>query len=241
LVRLDAARNAIEELSALTDLPRLEVVHVERNQIASLEGLSGAALRELYASRNAISSLDGFASASLEVLDLDYNALDTAPELEAFPQLKRLLLRGNELSAFTAPPEHGLELLWLTGNPLDSAVGLSPLRALTNLALGETPLSDLSALTDLTALERLDLHETPVSDLSPLSSHSNIIELELSRTAVRSLDPIEAWTQTARECGALILEGVQLDSPDVAIAFCSSGWRVVGAVDCTGKACGDPI
>src|SRR5690606_16329215 len=33
LVRLDAARNAIEELSVLSDLPHLEVVHVENNQL----------------------------------------------------------------------------------------------------------------------------------------------------------------------------------------------------------------
>ena len=91
------------------------------------------------------------------------------------------------------------------------------------------------------ALERLNLHGTPISDLSNLSSHPNITELNLSQTAVRSLDPIEAWTQTARKCGALILEGVQLDSPDVALAFCISGWRVMGAVDCTSETCGDPI
>lgn len=91
-------------LPALTQLPRLFVLHLERNTISKIEPtglLSSAApnLRELYLTNNSIASVakGALVSAFLAVLHLDSNQLTEVPthSLSGVPNIEELSLSQN--------------------------------------------------------------------------------------------------------------------------------------------------
>lgn len=93
------------QLTALESIaPKLEVLDVGDNQLASLEGVqSVGTLQRLFAGKNAITSAEPLAAlrALLEV-DLDHNRLTSIEPLLGVKGLRLLYVRGNPLA--TAPP-----------------------------------------------------------------------------------------------------------------------------------------
>ena len=83
LTCLDLTRCGMESLEALARLPRLELLNVSYNRLASLDALQHSrGLKVLFARSNRISSLAALESLPvLQSLDLECNALDTLDAL----------------------------------------------------------------------------------------------------------------------------------------------------------------
>ena len=86
LTCLDLTRCGMESLEALARLPRLELLNVSYNRLASFDALQHSrGLKVVFARSNRITSLDHLESLPvLQSLDLECNALDTLDALRPF-------------------------------------------------------------------------------------------------------------------------------------------------------------
>ena len=110
LTCLDLTRCGMESLEALARLPRLELLNVSYNRLASLDALQHSrGLKVLFARSNRITSLAALESLPvLQSLDLECNALDTLDALLPLriePHTVWARRRGPQSHPLLAPPE----------------------------------------------------------------------------------------------------------------------------------------
>lgn len=110
LTCLDLTRCGMESLEALARLPRLELLNVSYNRLASLDALQHSrGLKVLFARSNRITSLAALESLPvLQSLDLECNALDTLDALRPLrtgPHTVWARRRGPQSHPLFAPPE----------------------------------------------------------------------------------------------------------------------------------------
>ena len=114
------ADNYITDISALSQMPKLEYVSLENNKIYDLSPLSAAEnLRVLYAHHNGISDISSLPVQKLFFLDLGNNAVSDISVLNGLKQKPvTLLLENNDIADISALPKLSWKFLSLYGNPV---------------------------------------------------------------------------------------------------------------------------
>lgn len=190
---LDVAANRLRSAEFVAALPRLERLQLSHNALGRMPRLSGSVVAANL-SFNRITSLDrgggdsggrggGDSGASLQLLDLSHNRLRqlgsaATAHFSWWPQLRTLLLRGNQLSNVTSDALAGLPVL-------------------TTLSLADNHLARLpdGLLADAVNLQQLDMSHNPMRALeeNTLSSQKALRELRLRDAQLRYL-PAAALT-----------------------------------------------
>jgi protein phosphatase 1 regulatory subunit 7 len=102
LLTLTICDQAISTIDHCLNLPNLKELFLHRNQLASLEGLTGCPrLTKLWVFQNKLTNLLGLhALPELEELWIQGNKIERLNGLEMLPELQELALAGNPISDF---------------------------------------------------------------------------------------------------------------------------------------------
>ena len=167
---VDAANSSV---SALANLTKLRILHLNSSNISDISALADLTALEL-----------------LEVSDNDITDLTTLSSLTA---LTTLNIARNQVSDLTALGNlTNLEILQLAGNNVTNISALDALTALTELDLEGNDVSDLTPLSALTTIENLNLKNNEnLTDLTPLTNLVELEELDISGTLVADISPIK--------------------------------------------------
>ena len=84
-----------------------------------------------------------------------------------------------------------LEVLSISGNPIDNIAPLRNLNALKEINLENTTVSDLVFLSELKNVKVLNISGTSVKNLKPLAGFDALEDLSIVNTDVRSITHIE--------------------------------------------------
>ena len=190
LKEIKISLNPLVDFQSLTELKKLESIEAFRCQLTP-------------------NSIQQFNSVSLQNLRLDYNNIGEFRWLENYPNLKRLCLDGNGISALEIDTvHHSLSVLELRENKL---IDLSPLGKcveLGQLYLGNNALSNIDTLGKLEKLWALSLTNNRLSDTKGLSQLTKLSNLDLSSNQLRSVKGLKSLTELTR----LILTDNELNS-----------------------------
>ncbi|MCL1819527.1 MAG: leucine-rich repeat domain-containing protein [Oscillospiraceae bacterium] len=184
-------------LESVGQLEWLEHLDLSRNNIVSLEALSGlVSLKTLVISGNNILDISPLAElVLLERLDFSQNAAESTGALSEMTNLRILNMSGNLISSLK-----GLEALRglvtldmssnsVAGKEMTYLAGLSSLKEL-NIS-GNRGLEDISALGNLSKLEALTADNCSIKDLTELGGLSSLTFLSLNYNAIELLDGLE--------------------------------------------------
>jgi Leucine-rich repeat (LRR) protein len=171
----------VRELSPLSTLENLEIVHMNATQVSSLEPLKKLKkLQKVYCDRSLIkqSQAEALRAASpnvLVVFDSDdlsnwWNSLSDA--------WKAVIMK--TLAVQSAPSKESLAVL----DKIDSI----------NLT-GGAGIMDLEPLSKFPRLKKVYAAGTSINDLTPLSNQTELVYLDVSGTGVSSLSPITKLTK----------------------------------------------
>ena len=186
------------DLSALTDLPRLEVLTLSGNAVTGTESLATLyALRVLDLRSTSIRDDDirPLEHLGLVALDVGSNWIGDLSPIAGLLQLELLLADNavvNDIWALHDLP--GLKTLHLGRNFIRDVSALQWMTGLEWLNLGRNFIEDVSALTGLEGLRWLALAENAIGDISVLSSLTGLEWLDLSHTVPTDLSPLAGLT-----------------------------------------------
>jgi leucine-rich repeat protein SHOC2 len=185
--------NFVEVPVGLAEIPGIEIVSVERNQLASLPHFKNAkaSLRALYASHNNITLLreDIGVLAKLEVLDLDQNRITALPDsIGDLVSLTDLNLGSKKVSTLADPDIYGEEPLTkylFGGNPPRSPFELQAILLRQTFNHVESLPASMGFLRNLQNLSVVSNHlqELPGS----LRQMSRIREIDVSYNQLRAI------------------------------------------------------
>ena len=132
---------------------------------------------------------------NLSELSIDgFRILDLTPIAEL--PLKTLRMTNCGLSNISALNRLTmLEILDLSGNPIEDIQVLSRLNNLKSLSLSYTDVRDVSALETLSALRDLDLCVTRVTELSPIGSLGDLETLKISHVQIKDFSFLKNLTK----------------------------------------------
>lgn len=189
---LSLGESGIEDLGAVADLGRLEVLELWGTKVRDIGALDRlSVLRQLNLSRSAVTDISVLASLrSLETLYLTGLGVDVAP-LADLQELRYLFLANlPEQSLQPLAGLHRLQRLAIDGTPVDGLSWIAGLESLTELSASKTGVSsgDLELLP--LSLRRLDIAGNPVGDLSALCRLTRLETLTLTDTSVRDLSSL---------------------------------------------------
>lgn len=183
----------ITSVAALANMPLLEDVNLTEGKLTSLTGLENPRLKVLRLRDNQVASLVPLAgNTALEILDAEANPnITSADGLQQLVRLRELNLAGSRITDF-APLRSlvHLQRLELTGNPAPDISPLAGMAQLKSLTLGPSPLVDLTPLASLTALENLRVSGTQVHDLTPLKGLTHLKSADLGGNQITDLQPL---------------------------------------------------
>lgn len=197
---LDSTSMNDGDFAHLSGLTGLAVLHVNDNQISSLNPVAGmmglhwfsaydndigdlsplanlTGLSSLSLARNPLTSLAPLAGLSnLTQLDLSRCGLSNVDALAGwFPNLETLRLSDNEIGQIAGWGSWAsIETLELDGNALETTEWLAGLSGLTTLLMNDNNLDDLSGLAGLANLYCVGLRSNEITDLSALVSNAGI-------------------------------------------------------------------
>lgn len=129
----------------------------------------------------------------LEEIEIDHSlAIQTIEPLTQLMFLNKLIVNNNLIQDLT-PLEDKiyLEVLSVSGNPIDNIEPLKNLHALRDINLENTTISDLVYLSSLQNVKVLNISGTSVKNLKPLAEFNALEDLTIVNTGVRSLTHIE--------------------------------------------------
>ena len=154
---IDLTGNAISDISALANLPKLQDVSLRMNKATVLPDLT---------------PLTSTPIKSLNLVADDYGLV---PEkLAALNQMTTLTSLEMQNTKVTSVPElgnlHQLRELGLAGNKLTDVSALAPLTQLTSLKVGSNQITDFTPIAKLTNLTTLSIGNNRSSDISMLST-----------------------------------------------------------------------
>jgi len=165
VLALQLTQAGVTDLSALAEMPALQMLDLRQTQISDLGVLKGKPLIELYLEQSKVEDLSPLKGMPLAKLYLSQTPVKDLSPLEGLP-LVELNLLGTGVTDLKPLNGMPLKMLWLNETPVSN---IEPLRScpLISLTLHRTQVRDLSPLTG-TGLQRLHVAETPVTDLTPL-------------------------------------------------------------------------
>ncbi|TVV28110.1 leucine-rich repeat domain-containing protein [Weissella cibaria] len=154
---IDLTGNAISDISALANLPKLQDVSLRMNKATVLPDLT---------------PLTSTPIKSLNLVADDYGLV---PEkLAALNQMTALTSLEMQNTKVTSVPElgnlHQLRELGLAGNKLTDVSALAPLTQLTSLKVGSNQITDFTPIAKLTNLTTLSIGNNRSNDISMLST-----------------------------------------------------------------------
>lgn len=154
---IDLTGNAISDISALANLPKLQDVSLRMNKATVLPDLT---------------PLTSTPIKSLNLVADDYGLV---PEkLAALNQMTTLTSLEMQNTKVTSVPElgnlHQLRELGLAGNKLTDVSALAPLTQLTSLKVGSNQITDFTPIAKLTNLTTLSIGNNRSNDISMLST-----------------------------------------------------------------------
>ncbi len=144
----------------IADLESLRVLHLQEENITSLEGLQYA------------TNLDSIYLSNGDMWDSNEENYNNITDLTPISQL------------------YNLSFLNLSGNDITDLSPLKDLINLEGLIISRTKVSDISALENLSKLSMLSLDETEVNDITVLKNLKSLESLSLSYSKVRNLEPL---------------------------------------------------
>ena len=169
------------DLSKNTSLTTLSLIY---NNLSSIDLSKNTSLTKLYLYHNNLSDIDLSKNTALKELNLYGNNLSSI-DLSKNTALKELDLDGTNLSSIDLSKNTSLTSLYLYGNNL-SNIDLSKNTALKELNLYMNNLSSID-LSKNTALTTLVLHRNNLSSID-LSKNTALIELDLHKNNLSSID-----------------------------------------------------
>ena len=89
---LQISHNKIEEINGIGNLPKLEGIDVENNDLKRVTNLKSNSIKFLNLSNNQIQEIDNIESKSLEKLDLSNNKLKRIRNLDHLPNLRKFFI-----------------------------------------------------------------------------------------------------------------------------------------------------
>lgn len=129
----------------------------------------------------------------LEEIEIDHSiVIQTIEPLTQLMFLKKLVVNNNQIQDLTPLEDKVfLELLSVSGNPIDNIEPLKNLHALKDINLENTTVSDLVYLSSLPNVKVLNISGTSVKNLKPLAEYNALEDLTIVNTGVRTLTHIE--------------------------------------------------
>lgn len=122
LSNIDLSDNKIRDISALKSLEGLEYLNLSNNQVEDLSPLSSLnRLKVLDISGNNIFDITALSSCkSLTVLSCNHNKVSSLDALSSLESLTELYMNDNSITDLRPLVNVPLDIVYLTGNPLDS-------------------------------------------------------------------------------------------------------------------------
>lgn len=183
------------DISPLSELNSLQLLDVQRMNVADLNPLSGLrCLRRLDVSRTQVSELSPLSSiSSLQQLIVSVTQVkDLSPLLD----LSNLQLLGASDTKVTdlSPLSRliDLQLLDVARTQVIDLNPLSNLSSLKRLFISYTKITDLTPLSNLDGLQVLSASHSKITDLSPLSGLSSLQQLYIDNTKIFDLAPLSS-------------------------------------------------
>ncbi|NWH88026.1 LRC23 protein, partial [Aegithalos caudatus] len=197
--------------ASMQELPYLQVISFDRNQIMDLEGITHPLLANLSLKENKIETVLGLSQDqlfSLQVLELRGNQIKTTAGL-GVSKLKKLYLAKNMICSLEGLEEfEQLETLHLRDNKLEALDGFSDsMKCLQYLNLrsnGIKSFQEVEKLRVLPMLQALVLMDNPCADepdyrLEVLSRLSRLQRLDKETVEEEELQEAEKIRQTRKE------------------------------------------
>ncbi len=149
LIGVFAHDNKLQGTINISNLPCLEIVHFDCNELTGIILTGSTALRELWLAGNQLKNVDLKDNVNLELLNLDDNQL-TDIKLSSLTKLNNLRVGNNKISSIDLNKNTRLEHLSVSGNGLTNLT----VRMLPNLQMVDISNNKLTAI-DLTANTQL--------------------------------------------------------------------------------------
>ena len=172
----------INDITALKNLKKLEILHLRGNQISDIQPL--VPLTKLHTfdlSGNQVSNIQVLEQlTNLQTLDLSYNNISELKGLEKLTQLRILNCSYNQIVNLQplAKLIH-LKTLNLAGNQIDNIEALAGLFNLQILNLSYNKLLDITPLISLPNLRTLNISYNPILNFNPIKEMLNLTSLSI--------------------------------------------------------------
>ena len=143
------AENAIEDVSALKDLKRLQSLSLEKNKIKDI---------------TAIGTL-----AALQYLNLEHNSVRDLKPIKGLVKLNSVYLTDNKINDLS--PLKDMKKVWslyVADNSIEDISVVADLPWLQSLEIRDNSVKDVSALAKIREVRYMDIRNNNISDLSPL-------------------------------------------------------------------------
>lgn len=168
LKHVNLASNEISEgLDALSQLPNLVTLTIQRNKVKSLPDLSlNRSLQIIQADFNEITTLSEFRAPSLFAMTASHNKISSLQDLQQdFPNCESLDLSYNQFTSLSGIERfHSLRHLNVSRNGISSLAPLAKLTKLQTLDLSYNKLKDVSELkylSHISSLSTITIHRNP--------------------------------------------------------------------------------
>ncbi|KAK4048161.1 Protein nud1 [Microbotryomycetes sp. JL221] len=171
LVRLSLAGNQIQELDLTAcNWSQLELLNLERNQIASIKSIERL--------------------QNLSLLNLDHNDIVTIEPAATMPRLRVLRVCDNPIKTLDIAFAPQLRTLYVDSARLGAVYGTDTLRKLENFSIRDQSGTALTlAMRDVRDVRRLYLSGNPLPTSFPSEQFFNLVYLELAMCQIMNLPP----------------------------------------------------
>ena len=164
----------------LQDLPQLEELLLDSENLTSLPDTFGSATLSDVTINAPITSLGGLSKAkALLYLKIESDGLGSLPSTLDWPMLETLRLFDisiEDVSFVQGFPN--LTSLEIARSTLSSIDAIAQLHGLTSLSLYDNNIDDIGALASLTSLVKLNIAFNPITDFSAIAGLVNLKELD---------------------------------------------------------------
>lgn len=188
--------NQISAIKGLEKLENLKMLWLSNNKIKNIEGLEKLQqLQELILSQNEIQEIEGLENLiNLEVLDHRKNNIKEIRNLDKLEKLKELTLRNNQIEEIKGLDRLvNLESLTLKDNKIREIENLDNLEKLKKLSLVSNKITEIKNLENLKNLETLALSDNKqINKLKGLDNLKTLRELFISDTNISKIEDLES-------------------------------------------------
>ena len=120
------------------------------------------------------------------------NVVYTLEPLAQMTFLKKLVVNNNQIQDLSPLyDKYYMEVLSVSGNPVDNIMPLSNMVILKNLNIENTQVDDLNPIAGLRNIKVLNISGTSVSNLKPLAAFELLEDLSIVNTSVKSIVTLE--------------------------------------------------